>query len=324
MNTILDLKNVKAGETVSRDFVYIKEYAERTYAEGTKSFIVGTFSNQGTVLSFKVWDANLVNMFKEYELSDMIVGVSGAVKEYKGVLELNVQAVDLKPECTDKSLFVKSVNVEGVFEKFANFLNTNISQNGVGVVMSIFQGESLFDRFKTEYAGSKMHDAQIGGLMNHEYKMLNIAKAVIDNDERLSGNTMLKDLIYIGIVCHDIGKVLELHNGQYTDNSFVSHIVFSIEMVSKYKGVIVKYYNENFYYQLIAIIQGHHGQWGDAPKTPFAYIVHLIDMLESQTTFTLDAYESGGTFKTSNGSQLIRKDDWVMTYPIDEIMNYKG
>lgn len=323
MNQVLNLKTVKVGETVSGDYVYVSEYKEITYAEGTKSFIAGTFVLQGATLAFKIWDSALLKIFKENEISGAIVAVSGLVKEYKGVLELNVQAVDFNPDCKDKSLFLKSVDVEKVFGKFSDFLNTNISSAGISCIMAVFQGESLFERFKQEYAGSKMHDAQIGGLMNHEYKMLNIAKAVVDNDDRISDNTLFKDLLYTGIVFHDIGKLKEMNNGQYTENSYVTHIVFGIEILSKYKDVFCKVYNENFYYQLLAIIQGHHGEFGDSPKTPLAYIVHLIDMLDSKTTMALDRYESGNVLRGDNGSISYVDNNWRMVYPCDAIMQYK-
>lgn len=324
MNSVLNLKTVKVGETVSNDYIYIQSYKEIPYGDGSKSFISGTATNQGASLAIKIWDANLINIFKENDISGNIVGVTGTVKEYKGAIELNVQGVDFNPACTDKSLFLKSVDVDKVFKDFADFLNSNISENGIRLIMGIFQGESLFDRFKVEYAGSKMHDAQIGGLMNHELKMLRIAKTLIENDERIGGNVKLKDLLFIGIVFHDIGKVHELANGTYTENSYVTHIMFSLEILIKYREAIIDLYGENFYYQLLAIIQGHHGEFGDKPRTPFAYIVHLIDMLESKTTSVLDKYDSGTAQRSETGTAIYNDHGDMMYYPDDSIMNYKG
>lgn len=320
MNVVLDLKGLKVGATVSNDFVFVQEYSERSYDEGRKSYIAGTLVQKGMQFAFKIWDAGLVKIFRENEITGNIIAVAGSVKEYKGVLELTIQSVNFSPACTDKSLFIKSVDVSNTFSTFADFVNTNLSPKGVEVMMKVFAEPELLDRFKVEYAGSKLHDAQIGGLMSHEYKMLRIAQTLIENDARIVDNAKLKDLIYLGVIFHDIGKVFEMNNGVYTKNSYVTHIVFGIELISKYKEVIVEAYDEDFYYQLLAIIQGHHGEFGDRPRTVPALIVHLIDMLDCRMTSALDKYEAGNVTKNDTGVASMYDNGVYYTYPTENIM----
>ncbi len=63
-------------------------------------------------------------------------------------------------------------------------------------------------------------------------------------------------------------------------------------MLAKYKTIISAHFDESFYYHLLAIVQGHHGAFGEPPKTVLALIVHLLDMVESATTGILDKVDS--------------------------------
>ena len=93
-----------------------------------------------------------------------------------------------------------------------------------------------------------------------------------------------RDLVILGLVVHDFGKILELKNGAYTEISIVPHTYLGIEIISKYKDLIEETYNEMFYRELQAIILEHHGEFGERPKTVYAYLVHVIDLLDSRVS----------------------------------------
>ena len=61
----------------------------------------------------------------------------------------------------------------------------------------------------------------------------------------------------------------------------------------------------NFYYEIVSVLQGHHGEFGDAPVTVLAYIVHLIDMLDSQTTGIFDKIESNDVVTRANNMTVM-------------------
>ena len=64
-----------------------------------------------------------------------------------------------------------------------------------------------------------MHDAQIGGLLNHTMKMMRIAKVVYQNEPRMEQLENYKDMLYLGVILHDIGKIYEMNYGVYQENS---------------------------------------------------------------------------------------------------------
>ena len=72
-----------------------------------------------------------------------------------------------------------------------------------------------------------------------------------------------------------------------------------------YVRLIIQCFDENFYYELISVLQGHHGkEWGDAPNTVLAYLVHLIDMVDSQTTGIFDKIERNEVVTKANNMSV--------------------
>lgn len=282
---ILDLTDIT--DYVSYEgLVLIQSYQKKL--DDSKRPLNGELTCQGKTLKFKVWDAGIQGLLNNNELEGKIALISGKGGSYNGIKDITIESIRFDHGFTDLSAFVKAVNIDNVFAKFASFINENLSPNGISLVTNLFNKEGLMDSFKHAWAAKRMHDAQIGGLMNHTTKMLNLGKAMIDNDPRL---LPFKDIIYIGISFHDIGKIFELDDmGNYTKNSFAGHRTIGVEIMARNKDLFLQYFDEEFYYHILEIITGHHGQeWGDEPKTVWAYIVHLIDMLDSQMTGMMDA-----------------------------------
>lgn len=293
MANILDLKSVKDGTILSECIVYLASYKKLPKKDGKTFYIAGNLAKQEDSLSFKVWDSSLVEALSQNDISGSVVKISGSVGSYMNALDVKVTSVEpVSEEEFPKSLFLKSADVEGLFKEFTDFVNTELSPKAVKILLGIFKSENLFNRFKEEFAGSKMHDAQIGGLLNHTMKMMRIAKVVYQNEPRMEQLENYKDMLYLGVILHDIGKIYEMNYGVYQENSYVTHRLLGIELLVKYKSAIIDLYDADFYYELISVLQGHHGkEFGDAPTTVLAFIVHLIDVLESQTTGIFDKIE---------------------------------
>ena len=305
MASVLDLKTVKDGTILSECIVYLASYKKLPKKDGKTFYIAGSFTKQEDSLSFKIWDTPLVDALSANDLSGRVVKISGTVGSYMNNLDVKITTIEPVDESQySKSTFLKSADVPGLFDEFTNFVNSELSPNGVKLLLGIFKQENLFERFKEEFAGSKMHDAQIGGLLNHTIKMMRIAKCVYDNEPRMNTLQHYKDMLYLSVILHDIGKVYEMNLGVYQENSFVTHRILGIEMLVKYKSVITDLYDENFYYEIVAVLQGHHGEYGDAPTTVLAYIVHLIDMLESQTTGIFDKIEGNDVSMRAGGMSV--------------------
>lgn len=308
MYNIIDLTDIK--ESVDYyGLVFIQSYQKKL--DSSRRPLNGELYCQGKTLKFKIWDSTIQQIFNTNDLAGKIALITGTGGSYNGVKDITINSIKFDHGFTDMSAFLKAVNVDEVFKEFSDFINTNLSPRGIQLVSELFQKEDLYQRFKTSWAAQKMHDAQIGGLMNHTLKMLKLAQTLISNDKRLEA---YKDLLYIGIILHDIGKIFELDTlGNYVKNSFVGHRTLGVELVVRNKDTFLNLFDEEFYLHILEIITGHHGEYGDQPKTVWAYVIHLIDMLDSQTTGIMDKVEVNDISEYS-GNKAVWVRDGFLTF----------
>lgn len=133
-------------------------------------------------------------------------------------------------------------------------------------------------------AAKSVHHNIIGGLLWHVYRMVQSAKGICSTYENINA-----DMVIAGILLHDIGKIKELDTDPLGVTSYTSdgvlfgHLFIGAEMIrntGSKLGITPEKIDA-----LTHIILSHHGkqEWGAVvlPATPEAYIVHIVDLLDS-------------------------------------------
>lgn len=296
---IIELNNLKVNEVI-RGYTLITSYSTASYGQGkTRAF--GSLTTKDKTMDWTSFDNKVVEYFSSLEINNILY-IEAKVSEYNGKLSLVINKIDVEPTSLTEYDFMKSINVPKVYEELIGDVRANLSQNYQRVFALLLKDYK--DAYVKTYGGSRCHDAQVGGLMNHSYKMFKIALTLLSNDDRLAP---FKDELLLGTLIHDFGKVIELNINKYTKNSFVTHRTLGIEILALRRGDIVPYIGEDAYYRLLAIVQGHHGeQWGDKPTTMITQVVHYIDLLESQTTGFLDIIDNEAYQVQENGNKVIK------------------
>lgn len=282
------------------DSALIREVTAISCSNGKQAYFLSCLTANGT-FNAKVWDASIVDNIGVNNIQGKPYIISGVITEYKGVKELKVSS--LVPSNEPLSSFVKSLDIDTLSKEFISILRNNISEKAFKVVSLVFDNDKGvgFEKFVKSVAAVHYHDNVIGGLMNHTTKMLKILKVVIENDTRL---TVYKDILFIGVALHDIGKIYEYTElGEYAELGFADHKAFGIEILSSLKKEIVDLIGERNYYMIISIILGHHGENGEPCHSVPAQIVHLIDMLDSKVTGMLQSIK-----EVSEGVQTVSCD----------------
>ena len=297
---ILELNNLKVNEVI-RGYALITSYSVASYGNQGKSRALGTLATKDKTMDWTSFDNKVVEYFSSLEINN-ILSIEAKVSEYNGKLSLVINKIDFEPTSLTEYDFMKSINVPKVYEELIGDVRANLSQNYQRIFALLLKDYK--DAYVKTYGGSRCHDAQVGGLMNHSYKMFKIALTLLSNDDRLAP---FKDELLLGTLIHDFGKVIELNINKYTKNSFVTHRTLGIEILALRRDEIVPYIGEDAYYRLLAIVQGHHGeQWGDKPTTMITQVVHYIDLLESQTTGFLDIIDNEAYQVQENGNKVIK------------------
>jgi 3'-5' exoribonuclease len=294
------------GDKVSGS-VYVRSFDYR-FTKSGDPFVTGYVSSQGCIINFKVW-REAIEGFRSLIAVSRVIAISGVIDTWNNIPSIVFESVKADSFGYTPLDFLSGYDRDKLEETFYGVLE-NTSPKVRSLVNKIIDGP-VKDRFFTEYAAKLLHDACPGGLAHHTIKMLRLAKTMVDNDDRL---LPFSDLIYVGVVCHDIGKVREFCMGEYVKNSFISHSEYGCEMMYEIKEYIVDLFDEAFFYRLLSIIRGHHHVYEVKAKTVYAYIVHLIDMIDSQATMFMDNLDSHAYKEMVNGEKPTEHFDEIYYY----------
>lgn len=274
-----DINSMSDGQ-IFETVALVKSYSSKPTKNGGK-YMDGILEMKGSV-PFKIWSGETYDNFDKYDYQDVICKVSGKVNEFGGIKSVilnNVQALD-------EGVYQKDDFFEEKYDSDAywNALSTIIKKNCSGEVYDIFQSVigDVKRRFLVEFAARGHHDAVKSGLLAHTLKVTSIMLKVVNLYPGIIKRCSL-DLLLLGCALHDVGKVYEYTNGAILGNGLlVGHPTLGVEVVLAHKSEIVSGKGEEFFYRLLAIIQQHHGEFGEPPRALEAYLVYLIDNLESK------------------------------------------
>lgn len=292
------IKDIKAGMQFSGLEVLVKSFETKPMQKKKQDYGTGYFEDVTGTISFKAWESDVVDVLKAGAVQGKVISIDGecTFSSYSNMLEIKITGVRGEVEGYNPDNYIRSCDIEGNRGKFNKLVNEHLSEPYAKALMVVLgqpltdeKEGNLFSEFKVEQAAHSVHDALKGGLMNHTLKMCNIANVLIESDERLKP---YKDILLISVILHDIGKVYEYDKGEKTNIGFVTHHVLGVEILAKVKDEVVKLIGEESYYRILSVIQGHHGEFGDRPTSIYAYIIHLIDMLDSKTTSIMSKIEN--------------------------------
>lgn len=284
------------GDAVS-GIILLKDVVRATTKNG-KPFFHGSVCS-GTDISFKAWDnSEAFKMLEREDLAGKVVYISGNWNEYMGVFSIILDTVMTNAELVaiDPMNFIESkYNIDAYWLGLQNIMKSTLTEKGMLLANKfLFENEEVANAFKVEFAAKSHHDNCKAGLLAHTYKVcylmqvtLNLYKDIVD-----------KDLVMLGVLLHDIGKIKEMHMGVYQPCSKVTHRFLGIEMLEK--DLIVENYGEDWYYELVSIMLQHHGEWGDPCKTVSARLVNLVDEFEAKAMLIKQAVDISDNCGTIN------------------------
>lgn len=284
---VLESMNTTVGKQIN-GVVLMRDYKTNLAKNGTE-YIVGSVQS-GIQVQFKVWRQSAAfDILKAKDLQNVPVYIRSSVDLYNGVCSLVIDSVQEIDGFTADQFLPTKYNVDAYFESLIKSLSSRVSDKGAFIWKYVFENDEFVARFKIEFAARSHHDNCKGGLLAHTYKVLMLTDTILRMYPDLVSydgkkDTDLSDLIYLGAVLHDIGKVDEMILGVYTVKSCTTHNYIGTEYISKIKDQIIVAYGEEWYYNLISIILQHHDEFGMPAKTVWAYLIHLIDVVEAKVT----------------------------------------
>ena len=201
---------------------------------------------------------------------------------------------------------VAPFNPKDAINKIEDVLNHINNKNIKTIAQYLYYNNK--DKFIIYPAATKFHHAYINGLLYHTYRMLLNAEALCKVYDYLD-----TDLVYAGIILHDIAKVYEFSGAiksQYTTQGLlIGHVVMGVLAIERAANINCIYSEEVML--LEHIVLSHHGipEFGSPkrPMLPEAVIVNMIDDMDSKLTVVgenLSTYNEG---EFSQGVSVLNK-----------------
>jgi 3'-5' exoribonuclease len=156
---------------------------------------------------------------------------------------------------------------------------------------------------KEHPAAKAIHHAYRGGLLEHTVSMAEVALRVCELYDELD-----KDLVLLGVLFHDLGKLIEIGSMPVNEYSkpgrLVGHVVMGRDMLLE-RCRSIENFPDELRLHLEHLVLSHQGrlEYGSpvAPMTAEALTLHFIDNLDSKLAQLRNAVHAGGT-----GFQYVR------------------
>lgn len=263
-------------------YLFIKSSTKGIASNG-KPFLTLVFQDKSGEIEAKLWDATPED--ETNYAAQQIVRLAGEINSYRGRNQLKIRNIrpitDLDGVTISDFLEVAPVPQDEMASKITQYIFEMNNSNIQRITRHLLKKHQA--AFYEYPAATKNHHEFVSGLAYHVVSMLDLAKAISHLYPSLD-----TDLLYAGIILHDLGKVTELSgpiSTTYTvEGNLLGHIsimVNEIGQAAKELGIEGEEVTV-----LQHIILSHHGkaEWG-SPKPPMikeAEILHYIDNLDAK------------------------------------------
>jgi 3'-5' exoribonuclease len=251
------------------------------------------------------------------------VRVEGHTQLYSGAVQIIITAIErADPRQVDESEFLvlSAGDLARLDGDLRAILDTIASPPLKALVAEILADPELMTAFRRTPAGVKHHHAYAGGLLDHVVNLLRLADRVSPLYPALD-----RDLLLVGVLVHDIGKILELESVQgfsYTDSGqLLGHVLLGLEIVdAKIRAIEARTaapFDAETAVRVKHMIASHHGQYEfGAPKLPMtleAVALHHLDHLDAKMAATIQLLQNEATaddgwtqYQQSQGRKFFR------------------
>ena len=283
MSKIKDLK-----ENVRDTIVCIVTECTKGITNSHNAYLNLVLQDNTGKIDAKKWDAS------EKDMNALKVGnvLSLLVDPiiYKGQMQLKIIDFDeLKGPIDQKELIINPpVSTTELETELHSFISEIQDQEIRTIVTEILQ--NYYDQFLYHPAAKSNHHEYASGLLHHEVSMLKLAKAIIVLYPEIQ-----KDLLYGGIILHDLGKIKELSGPITTEYTTVGKLLGHISIIQT--DIIEAAKKHQITEEKVMLLQhmvlAHHGkyEYGSPvlPHTLEAEVLYLIDNMDSRIHMIIKA-----------------------------------
>ncbi len=254
-------------------------------------YLALTLIDRSGGIEARMWN-NAARADSLFEQGDF-VRVRADAQRYRDAVQLKVTAVErVAGDSVDAADFmpVAPVDLNLCERRFNRFLKS-IRRDPLGPFLKALfrKGGHLRQRFLIAPAAKRMHQAYIGGLLEHTVAVTALARETAGLYPQLD-----RELLVAGALVHDVGKIEEFRYEappiDYTRRGrLLGHSALGIEMLDRCASDTGIDASHPDLMALKHMILSHHGhrEFGASvlPMTAEAMVLHLIDDIDAKLSF---------------------------------------
>lgn len=286
--------DLKPGDT-AQGFFYIK-VSEQKQTTTNNRYMNFTFSDNTGDINAKLWDWDDDNVVRF--AAGNVVWAKGQVIDWQGQLQFKIDRIrrTIDSDNINPSDFIPSAPYDGeemyayIEQKVLEMKNTELATLVMAVMVKYRVNLIYYP------AAKKNHHSVRSGLLFHIMTMLKNAEGIANVYSILN-----RDLLYAGVILHDIGKIEEMSVTEYgivndytPEGVMLGHLIQGIKIISEIAGELK--INKEIVMLLEHMILSHHyePEFGSPkyPMFPEAEILHYLDVMDARLYDMAKAYET--------------------------------
>lgn len=240
-----------------------------------------------------VWTDVLARINTKLTKVGKVVAVDAKVEDYKGKLQLKVTNLTQVDETkVDEYIQSSQLDENQMLEELKNIVSDFDNSDLVAMFESMFADDEFLSKLKYWPAATSYHHEFRSGLLQHILEGVAFANGL----ERFYPSLDF-EVVYTGIILHDLGKLEELDASGFATRytvvgSVLGHIYLGTQVIDKY---FPSDGNPDLKMHLKHIVLSHHGDKEKGspvlPATPEAILVHSADSSSAITRMATDAID---------------------------------
>jgi 3'-5' exoribonuclease len=282
------VRELKPDELSTAVFlVSTKEVRQKRTGEPYLSLVL---SDRTGEIDSKMWD-NVSEIIDTFDRDDF-VKVKGLMQLYNNRPQFTIHKLRRMEdhEVDFRDFFPASrQNADAMWKELRDMVSTIRNGHIRGLVNAFLDDPEIASRFQVAPAAKQIHHAFRSGLLEHVLSLMKLATVVAGHYCAIQTGAVDVDLLYAGIVLHDIGKIYELTYdrgfGYTAEGQLLGHIAIGVRMIEEKLRAF-----PDFPVELRNLIEhmvlSHHGQLEfGSPKVPMfpeAMLLHYIDDMDSK------------------------------------------
>lgn len=241
-----------------------------------------------------------------------VVKVRGEVSRYNARFQLTLDKVRrAAADEIDLADYVPRTqfDIDGMWSELNRYVESFSNPHLKALLRSFLDDQEIAKAMRQAPAAKSLHHAWLGGLLEHIISLLGICDLAARHYREID-----RDLLLVGAILHDVGKIEELSWGtsfEYTlRGQLLGHIAIGVAMIEcKLRAL------PGFPSQLRLLVEhlvlSHHGklEFGSPklPMIPEAVMLHYLDDLDAKMQTISNEFER----HSAQGRPAAEMTDWV-------------